>query len=380
MDARTSSGGAGKHAAHKNLAPNTTPPTEYRFEKRRIQEIARADGLLSFDEEQFLGQILFRHRLKKRSLEITTRQQNSLFAPETAGASFTQEFEHSQELAKLAQETLARKNERLVRSEVKKVLGLKNGVLYDDLYQEGMLGLLRAIEKFDFRQGNRFSTYATWWIKQALIRYINQKSDIIRPSSLASEKRHQFRQREEELIQKLGREPTDAEMRAVCAENGWDESLVTEYRIIRPISLQETIGDEDGTYLEDFVADFSAEESMHQVEYSVLFTQVLAVIVAPTEGGKKAAQNDPLLSDLEREVLFRRFGIVECPEEDPEKFDGIVIKVAPKKYRCYAITGCDKTLEQVGRELSLTREMVRKHEAGALRKLREHLKVVGFAL
>jgi RNA polymerase primary sigma factor len=314
-----------------------------------LREIGRV-SLLTAEEEVMLAKAIqrgdrARHRLKLKRGDLTPKKRAKLQTEVREG--------------ELARRRLAEANLRLVVSVAKRYIG--RGMSFLDLIQEGNIGLLRAVEKFDHRKGYKFSTYATWWIRQAISRAIADQARTIRIPVHMVETINRLVRTQRRLLQELGREPSPEEvaleMNLLSKEDklAYEEARATgesvdpalERRIRRsaskvrrimrvaqePMSLETPIGSEENSYLGDFIEDESLPGPVDAASRQLLKEQMSDILGS--------------LSDRERKVLEMRFGLKD---------------------------GQGRTLEEVGQEFGVTRERIRQIEAKALRKLRHPIR------
>ena len=289
-----------------------------------LKEIGKVP-LLNPDEEIVLAQAMSAGSEAKARLDELEAQRKAGEAPEITP-------EEEKELRKVykkgesAKQKLAEANLRLVVSIAKRYVG--RGMLFLDLIQEGNLGLIKAVEKFDYTKGYKFSTYATWWIRQAITRAIADQARTIRIPVHMVETINKVIRVSRQLLQELGHDPSPNE---IAKEMNMPVDKVREILKIaqEPVSLETPIGEEEDSHLGDFIPDEGASEPSEAASFTLLKEQLMDVLST--------------LTPREEKVLKLRFGI-----ED----------------------GRTRTLEEVGKEFNVTRERIRQIEAKALRKLR----------
>ena len=281
-----------------------------------LQEIGRYPLLTAQQEVELAMQ-----------MEAGTRADEKLETTDKLPVSERVILERASRGADRARKRLVEANLRLVVSIAKKYVG--RGLSLLDLIQEGNLGLIRAVEKFDYRKGFKFSTYATWWIRQAVTRALADQARTIRVPVHMVETINKLARAQRTLMQDLNREPTIAE---IAIEMEMEPGRVSELRRIAqdPISLEMPLGEEEDSTLGDFVEDTDAEVPVEAASFKLL-QEYLSLAL---EG----------LNDRERQVLIMRFGLAD---------------------------GKIRTLEQVGNHFSVTRERIRQIETKALAKLRQ---------
>ena len=284
-----------------------------------LKEIGKVN-LLTSDEEIELAQIMEAGNAASGQLAELERAGEDI--PDEVRAELTRAIKKGER----AKQRLAEANLRLVVSIAKRYVG--RGMQFLDLIQEGNLGLIKAVEKFDFTKGFKFSTYATWWIRQAITRAIADQARTIRIPVHMVETINKVIRVSRQLLQELGHDPTPEE---IADEMNMPVERVREILKIaqEPVSLETPIGEEEDSHLGDFIPDEDASEPAEAASFTLLKEQLVEVLST--------------LTPREEKVLKLRFGI-----ED----------------------GRTRTLEEVGKEFNVTRERIRQIEAKALRKLR----------
>lgn len=271
--------------------------------------------VLSDEEASFLAYIIAKRNISLKMLnkeEFTEEELNKL--------------ERDILKSQRAKEKLAETNLRLVVSIAKKYVG--RGMSFLDLIQEGNMGLMKAVDKYDYNRGFKFSTYATWWIRQAITRAIADQARTIRIPVHMVETINKLVRIQRQLVQDLGRDPSNEEIAEIM---GIEVEKVSEIRKIaqEPVSLETPIGEEDDSHLGDFIEDDTAIDPGEAANYTMLREQLNDVLSC--------------LGAREKRVLQLRFGLID---------------------------GTPRTLEEVGKEFDVTRERIRQIEAKALRKLK----------
>lgn len=291
-----------------------------------LKEIGKVP-LLTAEEEIELAQKM--EDGVKAAETIAELQKKLEDCPEEEKAEINKQIEEQQEIVDIGEDSkkkLAEANLRLVVSIAKRYVG--RGMLFLDLIQEGNLGLIKAVEKFDYRKGYKFSTYATWWIRQAITRAIADQARTIRIPVHMVETINKLIRVSRQLLQELGREPTPEE---IAEEMNMPVDRVREILKIsqEPVSLETPIGEEEDSHLGDFIQDDNVPVPSDAAAFTLLKEQLVEVLGTLTE--------------REQKVLRLRFGLDD---------------------------GRARTLEEVGKEFNVTRERIRQIEAKALRKLR----------
>ena len=291
-----------------------------------LKEIGKVP-LLNAEEEIELAQKMETGAVAKEKIPVLEKRIDG--ADETEAEELREEIRNLQkdlDVGDEAKKRLAEANLRLVVSIAKRYVG--RGMLFLDLIQEGNLGLIKAVEKFDYRKGYKFSTYATWWIRQAITRAIADQARTIRIPVHMVETINKLIRVSRQLLQELGREPLPEE---IAEEMNLPVERVREILKIsqEPVSLETPIGEEEDSHLGDFIQDDNVPVPADAAAFTLLKEQLVEVLGTLTE--------------REQKVLRLRFGLDD---------------------------GRARTLEEVGKEFNVTRERIRQIEAKALRKLR----------
>ncbi|MEE1313028.1 MAG: RNA polymerase sigma factor RpoD [Lachnospiraceae bacterium] len=291
-----------------------------------LKEIGKVP-LLTAEEEKNLAKTMEEGvKAKEEIAKIQELVQDASEEEKVVYEAKLKEYKRLEEAGERAKKKLAEANLRLVVSIAKRYVG--RGMLFLDLIQEGNLGLIKAVEKFDYDKGFKFSTYATWWIRQAITRAIADQARTIRIPVHMVETINKLIRVSRQLLQELGREPAPEE---IAAEMNMPVDRVREILKIsqEPVSLETPIGEEEDSHLGDFIQDENVPVPAEAAAFTLLKEQLVEVLGTLTE--------------REQKVLCLRFGL-----ED----------------------GRARTLEEVGKEFNVTRERIRQIEAKALRKLR----------